>query len=76
MTEYLKHPMLIAKKVKMQSIQCDIFGETVLTYLEKYDAYTMMETSIINEVMEDIVYGEAEMQAPFLQDCTLYHVAI
>jgi hypothetical protein len=47
----------------------------VLTYLEKYDSYTIMETSIINEVMEDIVNGEAESQNPFLQDCTLYKVA-
>ena len=53
--------MLVAKKLKMLSTSSDLFGETVLTYLDKYDSFTIMETNIINEVMEDIVYGEAEM---------------
>lgn len=41
-----------------------------MTYFEEYDAFAFMQTSIIDEVMKDLVYGESEKQGDFLQDST------
>lgn len=54
MLDYLKHPRLDSKIIRMQATQKDIFGETVLTYFEEYDAFKLMQTSIIDEVMKDL----------------------
>lgn len=42
MFEYLGKPTLIAKIIKNQATQKDLFGETTLTYFEEYDAFILM----------------------------------
>lgn len=71
MTEYLSHPTLIVKIVKIQMTERDLFNKTVLSYFEQYNAYTQLQSSIINEVMIDLSKGVAELQGSFLQDSTL-----
>lgn len=55
MFEYLSNPKLIARIIRFQSVQKDIYQETVLSYFEEYDAFKLMQTSIINDVMMDLV---------------------
>ena len=51
---------LSAQKVRILSEKFDVTGTSALMYLEKYDAYQLMETSIINQVMESLTQGAPE----------------
>ena len=42
MYEYLQNPKLISRVIRLQSIQKDIYSQTVLSYFEEYDAYKLM----------------------------------
>jgi len=45
-----------------------------LTYFEEYDAFKLMETSIIDEVMKDLTEGETEKQGDFMSDSTVHRI--
>jgi hypothetical protein len=65
---------LSAQKVRILSEKFDVTGTSALMYLEKYDAYQLMETSIINQVMESLTQGAPEKQGTFFQSSAFFKI--
>ena len=72
--EYLSKMTLNAQKIRIMSEKFDVTGTSALMYLEKYDAYQLMETSIINQVMESLTLGEPEKQGTFFQSSAFFKI--
>jgi hypothetical protein len=47
----------------------------VLSYFEEYDAFKLMQTSIINDVMMDLIQGESQKEGEFLADSTMFKIS-
>lgn len=48
MQEYLARATLNSRKIRLLAERLDVTGHSALMYLERYDAYQLMESSIIN----------------------------
>lgn len=55
-------------------LQTDIFGENALFYFERFDAYKILETSVIDSVMIDLWNSKIESSGNFLDNSTCYNV--
>ena len=55
-------------------MQTDIFGNNALTYFEKFDAYKILETSVIDSIMIDLWNSKLDTSGSLLENSTGYNI--
>jgi len=63
-------------ELSRQVVQTDIFGNNALTYFEKFDAYKILETSVIDGIMIDLWNSKLDTSGDLLNDSTGYNIII
>jgi hypothetical protein len=56
----------LPNEIRMQVLQKDIFGKDVLYYFEKVDAFKLMETSIIDQILREVTRGTDYVPGEFM----------
>jgi hypothetical protein len=56
----------------MQVLQRDIFGENALFYFERFDAYQILETSVIDSVMVELWNSKIDSSGSLLDNSTSF----
>jgi hypothetical protein len=54
------------KEIKTQVKQKDIFGINAMTYMERMDAYTLMDTKIMDRIMKELWTGDIDVSGHFM----------
>jgi len=55
-------------------VQTDIFGNTALTYFEEFDAYKILETSVIDSIMIDLWNSKLDTSGSLFEDSTGWNI--
>jgi hypothetical protein len=59
-------------EIKTQVRQKDIFGVEAMSYMERMDAYTLMDTKIMDRIMKELWNSDIDISGHFLDQSTSY----
>jgi hypothetical protein len=61
-------------EIKMQVTQKDIFKINAMSYLEEMDAYTLMDTKIMDRIMKELWHSQIDVSGNILDQSTCYNI--
>lgn len=66
----LYYPTEIKEEVRIK----DIFGVDALSYMEQMDAYTLMDTKIMDRIMKEYWNSDIDVSGKFMNNSTCYNI--
>lgn len=61
-------------EIKEEVKQKDIFGVDALSYMERMDAYTLMDTKIMDRIMKEYWNSDIDVSGKFINNSTCYNI--
>ena len=73
-TKSVLENLFFPEEIKTHILQIDIFDNNSLFYLEKLDAFSIMETNIMDRILTEFWTSEYDSEGSFFGASTAYNI--